>query len=210
MKKYVVYTLVLLTFLSYSCNSMKIITDNEKAFINSGDGKSSYRVLLTTNADDSLALRKKSIDIPNIKDMANDKSIQLFLERLKLTMVAESGVGIAAPQVGLNRNIFLFFRIDKPGYPIQVAINPKIVNHPKEFISFEGDGCLSVPERSGTTARYSWVDVEYYDENGTLIKEKLSGSSRQGDFTGIIFQHEYDHLKGVLFIDKLVENKEAE
>lgn len=53
--------------------------------------------------------------------------------------------------------------------------------------------------------RYPWIDVEYYNEKGELKQERLSGYSRETDFTGIIFQHEFDHLQGVLFIDKLCE-----
>lgn len=164
-----------------------------------------FRVLLTDNKEDSLFLRKKSINIENVKDIANNKEWQYFIERLKLTMAVEMGVGIAAPQVGVGRNLFLFTRIDKPEMPVEVAINPKIVAHSENTISFEGDGCLSVPNMSGTSIRYEWVEVEYYNEKGELKKERLSGGSRGSDFTGVVFQHEFDHLQGVLFIDKLVE-----
>lgn len=180
------------------------MTTNEKILINNGTIDTPYRVLQTDVKQDSLFLRKKSIDL-DVKDIASDKDLQFFINRLKLTLAVESGVGIAAPQVGLGRNLFLFMRIDKGGIPVQVAINPRIVNHSQEIILFEGDGCLSVPGLSGTTKRYAWVDVEYYNEMGELIKERLSGNSREGDFTGVIFQHEYDHLEGVLFTDRLAK-----
>ncbi|MDR3059837.1 MAG: peptide deformylase [Dysgonomonas sp.] len=182
------------------------MTTNEKVLINNGAIDTPYRVLQTDVKQDSLFLRKKSIDL-DVKNIASDKDLHFFINRLKLTLAVESGVGIAAPQVGLGRNLFLFMRIDKEGIPVQVAINPRIVNHSQEIILFEGDGCLSVPELSGTTKRYAWVDVEYYNETGELIKERLSGNSREGDFTGVIFQHEYDHLQGVLFIDRLAETE---
>ncbi|MDR1091141.1 MAG: peptide deformylase [Prevotella sp.] len=178
------------------------MTVKEQQIINASDVNTTFRVLQTDNIGDSLFLRKKSINI-DIKNIAKDKDWQLFIERLKLTLAAESGVGIAAPQVGVGRNLFLFTRIDKPGMPVQVAINPRIVNHSQETICFEGDGCLSIPNTSGTSRRYAWIDVEYYNEKGEFIKERLSGSSRKGDFTGIVFQHEFDHLHGVLFTDKL-------
>lgn len=181
------------------------MTEQEKLLINNGNIETPYRVLRTNDTEDSLFLRKKSIDIENISDIASNKDWQYFIQRLKLTMARESGVGIAAPQAGIGRNLFLFLRIDKPDYPIQVAINPRIVNHSEEIISFEGDGCLSVPDKSGNTKRYPWIDVEYYNEKGELIKERLSGQSRGNDFTGVIFQHEYDHLQGILFIDRLCE-----
>jgi len=180
------------------------MTKEEIALVNNGEIGTPYKVLLTDNKEDSLFLRQKATDL-DINGIAENKDLQLFIERLKMTLAVESGVGIAAPQVGLGRNLFLFMRIDKPGIPVQVAINPKIVNHAEETICFQNDGCLSVPEISGDTKRYPWLDVEYYDEKGELIKERLSGHSREGDFTGVIFQHEFDHLQGVLFIDRLCE-----
>lgn len=197
------YLLILMICLS-ACNSIKNMTAKEQEIVNAGDVNTPFRVLQTDNIDDSLFLRKKSINI-DIKNIAEDVHWQLFIQRLKRTMEMEFGVGIAAPQVGVGRNLFLFTRIDKPGLPVVVAVNPKIVDHSQETICFEGDGCLSIPNTSGTSRRYAWIDVEYYNEKGEFIKERLSGSSRKGDFTGIVFQHEFDHLHGVLFTDKLCD-----
>lgn len=195
------FSLVLLMELSlFSVKSMAQFTQNEKILINSGTTETPFRVLKVTDQQDSIFLRQKCSDIENINE---SEDLQLLIDRLKTTMAAESGVGIAAPQVGIGRNIFLFTRIDKANYPVIVAINPKIVNHPEETICFERDGCLSIPGISGNSIRYPWVDVEYTDENGNLVQERLEGYSRESDFTGIIFQHEFDHLQGILFTDKL-------
>lgn len=194
-------SLVLLIGLSlFSIKSMAQFTQNEKILINSGTTETPFRVLKVTDQQDSIFLRQKCSDIENINE---SEDLQLLIGRLKTTMAAESGVGIAAPQVGIGRNIFLFTRIDKANYPVIVAINPKIVNHPEETICFERDGCLSIPGISGNSIRYPWVDVEYTDEKGNLVQERLEGYSRESDFTGIIFQHEFDHLQGILFTDKL-------
>ncbi len=194
-------SLVLLIVLTlFSVKSMAQFTQDEKDLINSGTTETPFRVLKVTDQQDSIFLRQKCSDIENINE---SEDLQLLIDRLKATMAAESGVGIAAPQVGIGRNIFLFTRIDKANYPVIVAINPKLVNHPEETICFERDGCLSIPGISGNSIRYPWVDVEYTDENGNLVQERLEGYSRESDFTGIIFQHEFDHLQGVLFIDKL-------
>jgi peptide deformylase len=179
------------------------MTKEEKELTYNGKIDEPFRVLITANEEDSLLLRKKSTDIENVENIANDKDWQFFIERLKLTMAVESGVGISAVQVGVLRNLFLFMRLDKPEFPVEVAINPRIVAHSPEEICFEDDGCLSIPGESADSRRYAWIDVEYYNEKGELIKERLSGVSRQGDFTGIVFQHEYDHLQGVLYIDKI-------
>ncbi|MDU1889936.1 MAG: peptide deformylase [Dysgonomonas sp.] len=180
------------------------MTIQELALINDAKIDVPFRVLTVDNEEDSLVLRKKAMDI-DVNTITTNKPLKYFIERLKQTLIEEAGVGIAAPQVGLSRNLFLFLRLDRPDYPICVAINPRIVNVPKETVCFEDDGCLSIPGESGTSIRYPWIEVEYYNEKGELIKEKLSGYSRNEDFTGIIFQHEFDHLQGVLFIDKLCE-----
>lgn len=182
---------------------MAQFTANEIDIINSGSKETSLRVLKITDVEDSIVLRQKCSDID-----ITDKNLTLLIDRLKTTMITESGVGIAAPQVGITKNIFLFTRIDGTDYPIVVAINPKIINYPTETVCFEGDGCLSIPDISGNSIRYPWIDVEYTDENGNLVQERLDGYSRETGFTGIVFQHEYDHLQGILFTDKLCPEKE--
>ncbi|MDR1881845.1 MAG: peptide deformylase [Prevotella sp.] len=180
------------------------MSGKEKILTDSFGIDTPFRVLQTDNIDDSLFLRKKSIDL-DVKGVASDKDWQRFIQRLKLTLSEESGVGIAAPQVGVGYNLFLFMRMDRPGNVVEVAINPRIINYSDETVCFERDGCLSVPGLSGNTKRHAWIDVEYYNEQGVLIKERLSGQSRESDFTGIIFQHEFDHLQGILFTDRLCE-----
>ena len=177
-------------------------TEREKEIIRSGDSDTSFRILLTTDPIDSFILRMQSSNI-NIDSISTDEDLQLLIQRLMATMAEAGGVGIAAPQVGILKNLFLFIRIDKPDYPIQVAINPRIVNHPQETVCFEGDGCLSIPNISANSIRFPWVEVEYWDEQGDFHKEKLMGFSRDEDFTSIIFQHEFDHLNGILFTDKI-------
>lgn len=187
------------------CKSTKNMTDKERSLIYSDSINIPFKVLLTTDASDSLFLRQKSIDIENVAEIANDKDWQHFIQRLKMTMAEESGVGIAAVQVGIQRNLFLFMRLDQPEMPVEVAINPRITAHSDEEFCFENDGCLSVPDMSGNTRRYTWIDVEYYNEKGELVKERLHGGARGGDYTGVVFQHEFDHLKGILYTDRLFE-----
>ena len=185
-----------------SAQLIMAFTERETEIIRNANSETSFRVLLTTDPIDSFTLRMQSSDINTYSISTND-DLQLLIQRLKVTMAEAGGVGIAAPQVGVLKNLFLFIRIDKPDYPIQVAINPRIVNHPQETICFEGDGCLSIPNISANSIRYPWVEVEYWDEKGHLHKEKLMGYSREEDFTSIIFQHELDHLNGILFTDKV-------
>ncbi|MCL2028302.1 MAG: peptide deformylase [Bacteroidales bacterium] len=194
--KNLIYLPLLLLLISCQAD----LTKAERELIYNAETDTPFRVLQTTNREDSLFLRTESKDIKRIK---NNPDLQQLIARLHTTLEAENGVGIAAPQIGIARNVFLFMRIDKPERPVEVVINPKITAYSDEVICFERDGCLSVPDESGNTLRHKWIDVEYYNENGEKIKERLEGHSRFEDFTGIIFQHEYDHLRARLFFDKL-------
>lgn len=208
MKKFL--PLPLLLIMLVACNTTKKMTEEEIKLINSYDIETPFDVLLTTDEKDSLFLRKKSIDV-DLKNIDKNKDFQHFIKRMKITLEEEQGVGLAAPQVGVGRNVFLFMRINKElDYPVQVAINPRIVKTSGEAFCFVGDGCLSIPEESGNTERYTWIDVEYYDETGKLMKERLNGGSRKQDFTGVVFQHEFDHLNGILFTDRLLPDEEEE
>lgn len=183
-----------------SCASTRNFNKQELTTIYKDEAKPTMRVLTIDNKSDSLTLRKNS---KNIKRIKGNKDLAKLLQRMEATMHAEDGIGIAAPQIGINRNIFLFVRIDDPAQKVQVAINPKIVRQAPDLVCFQGDGCLSIPNISGNSLRYAWIEVSYYDENGIYREERFVGYERPKNFTGIIFQHEYDHIRGILFIDKL-------
>ncbi len=157
------------------------------------------RVLKISDKKDSLLLRKPSKDVRKIQ---KNKDLEQLVKKLYLTMLEENGVGIAAPQIGINRNVFLFYRLDKEEKTVELAINPRIISYSPEFICFQKDGCLSVPDKYGASRRYSWIEVEYIDQNKKKVTHKFLGGSRTEDYTGTIFQHEYDHIQGKLYIDK--------
>lgn len=180
-----------------------VFTERELEIIYSGDESKPLRILQTNDIVDSVILRMQSTDICITDSVFLDESMQLFIKRLRVTLNESGGVGIAAPQTGILKNIFLFTKIDMPGKNVQIAINPKIANHAAEKVCFEQDGCLSIPDITANSLRFPWIEVEYFDEEGNYRKERLEGYSRDGDFTAIIFQHEFDHLMGILFIDKI-------
>lgn len=179
-------------------------TERELEIIYNGIESEPFRILQTTDYVDSIVLRMNSSDIEFADSIIESDAFQYFLNRLHVTLKESGGVGIAAPQVGVLKNIFLFQRIDKPDQDVQVAINPIIENYPFEKVVFERDACLSIPNLSGNSLRYPWIDVKYMDEKGAIQHERLNGYSRSDDFTAVIFQHEYDHLHGILFIDKIL------
>lgn len=157
------------------------------------------RIYLVTNLSDSLVLRKSSIDVR--PDSTNSVLVSLINRMRKSLAASNGGVGIAAPQVGINRNIILVKRLDKVGKPVEVYLNPRIIMTSDKIINFGGDGCLSIPGLYKTTVRYAAVGIEYDLLNGTHHTEVVEGYAGT-NFTAVIFQHEIDHLSGILFIDR--------
>lgn len=161
------------------------------------------RVLLITNPVDSLILRSKSKSFVVQKD---DKLLQTFTKRLYLTVrdSANRGVGIAAPQVGILKKIIWVQRFDKENEPFEVYYNPNIIKY-SDMKQDVLEGCLSIPDIRETTQDRSYaVLLEYDDEKAQHKCEMIEA------FTAVIFQHEIDHLNGILFTDHLEqETKES-
>jgi peptide deformylase len=143
-----------------------------------------------------------------LRQTAQDVQIPLSpaIQRLVLDLIhtanLANGVGIAAPQVAASLNLFILASRPSPRYPHAptmeptAIINPKIVDRSSENIG-GWEGCLSVPNWRAVVSRAQWIDVEYLDTQGSLQHQHFS------DFVARIFQHEYDHLQGVLFIDRV-------
>ena len=143
-------------------------------------------------------LRQRAEPIKNIKD----ESVQSLIDELMVTVVQADGVGIAAPQVARSHRLFIMASRPNPRYPKApymeptAIINPKIIGHSSE-IAKDWEGCLSVPGIRGLVPRYQTIEVEYCGRNGKLQKLELT------DFVARIFQHEYDHLEGKVFLDRV-------
>ena len=140
---------------------------------------------------------------PNLKKLIND---------MYETMYNANGVGLAAPQIGKSIRLFIidtapFLNIDEneiEGIKVesikQTFINPVIIQESGDSWSFE-EGCLSIPHIREDVKRKSDINIEFYDENFTLNKKSFSG------IVARVIQHEYDHIQGILFIDKLTSFK---
>jgi peptide deformylase len=126
--------------------------------------------------------------------------IQQLITDLIYTAKLTNGVGIAAPQVAASLNLFILASRPSPRYPQAptmepiAVINPQIIDRSHENVD-GWEGCLSVPDQRAIVTRSQWIDVEYFDQQGCLQRRRFS------DFVARIFQHEYDHLQGILFID---------
>lgn len=169
-------------------------TSAEREVICQGEGI--MRVLSIDNEADSLFLREESL--PVSESMLQTEEWTLLRERMLLTVQdpEATGVGIAAPQVGIHRNVVAVQRFDKEGEPFEFFINPEIIEHVGERAD-GGEGCLSVPELYGNVSRWQEIVLRYRDEEFVEHTERIEG------FTAVIFQHEVDHLSGRLFIDYL-------
>lgn len=171
-----------------------VFTEAENSLIMQSD--SVMRVLLVTNQADSLVLRKKSVEL-NQSELALPAFKALAEKMLRTVQAPENdGVGIAAPQVGINRRVIVVCRVDKPGEPFEVYPNAKL-DSLYGPITHGPEGCLSIPGLRGNVDRYSSVIVSYKDPV-TLQQRKDTVSG----YSAIIFQHECDHLDGILYTDK--------
>ncbi len=125
-----------------------------------------------------------------------NKKIRQLLDDMAETMYKTDGVGLAAPQVNVSKRIIV---LDDGNCLIEV-INPEIVKKEGSQVGLEG--CLSVPELFGDVERYDKIEVHGINRNNKKIKIKAEG------FLARIFQHEIDHLNGILFVEKLVNPNE--
>ena len=188
--------LIVCLCLAASCSALRGFTDAECGVIASQQG---HIMRLWTVADpgDSLFLRRKAV--PLGREELQSAHFRMLKEGMLATVcdTTDRGVGIAAPQVGVSRRLIAVQRFDKPGEPFECYVNPEIVGR-SAALTAGREGCLSVPETSGTVLRADRIVLRYLDET-TLrpVTDTVEG------FTAVIFQHEIDHLDGVLFIDRM-------
>lgn len=124
--------------------------------------------------------------------------IQILLEDMLETMYEYNGVGLAAPQVHVSKQVALVGgESDEDGNPIvRPVINPEIT--PTTDVLFGMyEGCLSIPGMRGWVERPAAIRVKYLDADGKTVERDLEG------FPAIVFQHEIDHLNGTLFVDRM-------
>ena len=139
-------------------------------------------------------LRKKCREVTEVTDR-----IRMTMEDMLETMRSEYGVGIAAPQVGIMRRMFI--AEPEPGR-VYYMINPVIL---EQSGADPGDeGCLSVPGKIGTVTRPDYIKIEALDLSGDNQTYEFH------DFDARVMCHEYDHLDGILYIDKAVNIRDAD
>jgi peptide deformylase len=236
-------TILILLLCIISCNRTgEGFTAEELALINGAD--SIMRVLTIENPSDEAVLRAKSVDL-SVEALLSDEFRRLAeLMIATVTHPSQDGVGIAGPQVGLNRRVVAVQRFDKEpverngriDHPFEVYPNVRVV-WASDSLAAGPEGCLSVPDRRGNVLRSQRIIIEYVDMEalkgrgaingnvcqatgrGTEDEAEASGKVDEAEasgkaafpmvsdtvcgFTAVIFQHEIDHLDGVLYIDRL-------
>ncbi|MEE3715893.1 peptide deformylase [Tumidithrix elongata RA019] len=151
----------------------------------------------------NIGLRQIAQPVENVRDRA----VQDLIDRLIETLKVKKGVGIAAPQVGQSLRLIIVASHPNDRYPHAprmaptAMINPRIVSH-SEQVEKGWEGCLSVPGIRGLVPRYQAIEVEYCDRDGNLETTTFT------DFVARIFQHEYDHLEGKVFLDRVESSLE--
>ena len=194
-------TTLKLLFLFIATNlSAQKFTKEEKKLIQSGDAKTMMKVIQITDEKELKILTSVSTDVD-----PKDALLPVLAERMFLSMrdPANPGIGIAAPQVGINKNVFWVQRFDKEGEPFEFYLNPKIIWR-SALLRKGMEGCLSIPDIDGEVLRNYTIKLTYLDKEGKFHEEMIEG------FTAVVFQHEYDHLNGILFTDRIKEQKNLE
>ena len=196
MKKYVIILALSSALAVCACTPKTEWSKAEKATISA---EAPLRVLTIYDKSDSVVLRTPSalIEPELIKtEVYDDLKAKLLAT---VTDPSQDGVGIAGPQVGILRRVVAVQRFDKEGEPFEVYPNI-FVTATRGETAPGPEGCLSIPGWRGDVLRYRDIDIKYTSPR--TLKDTVE---RVQGFSAVIFQHECDHLDGVLYIDKTVE-----
>ena len=138
---------------------------------------------------------------------AADPALQALIDDMLVTMAEANGVGIAAPQVYEPLRLFIVASRPNPRYPNAPEMEPTVMLNPESLWQSDGtekgwEGSLSVPGIRGLVPRSLRTGVRYLSRTGEVREEELSG------FIARVFQHEYDHISGMVFLDRVASNRE--
>jgi peptide deformylase len=148
-------------------------------------------------------LRQTAAEVQDIQNI----SIHSLIEDMLATVSDTEGVGIAAPQVYESLRIFIMISRPNPRYPLAPKMKPTAIINPEilwtsDEMAKDWEGCLSVPGIRGLVPRPKRIGVKHTTIDGTLKEYELN------DFLARLFQHEYDHLNGLSFLDRLESTKD--
>ena len=147
-------------------------------------------------------LGQETLRTPANRIVKVDDSIRKLAKDMLITMYSAKGIGLAAPQVGVQKRILVIdLNFEDPESPPNVFINPEIISSSASVDTYE-EGCLSIPGVYLNVVRPSSIKLSYRDEMGRPKKMSAEGLMAR------CIQHEIDHLNGVLFVDKVTDQDE--
>jgi len=131
--------------------------------------------------------------------------IQQLIKTLQDTLASTQGVGIAAPQISESKQVIIIASRPSSRYPKAPLMEPTVMINPtfqalSDTTEKDWEGCLSIPGIRALVPRYKDIHITYNNEQGTLVEAKLEG------FVARVFQHEFDHLEGKVYLDRVENN----
>ena len=147
-------------------------------------------------------LGEETLRTPANRIVKVDDSIRKLAKNMLITMYSAKGIGLAAPQVGVQKRIIVIdLNFEDPHTPPNIFINPEIISSSASLDTYE-EGCLSIPGVYLNVLRPSSIKLSYRDEMGRPKKMNADGLMAR------CIQHEIDHLNGVCFVDKVTDEEE--
>jgi peptide deformylase len=133
--------------------------------------------------------------------------IQHIIETLQDTLATTQGVGIAAPQISVSKRIIIIASRPTPRYPSAPLMEPTVMINPafqklSDIREKDWEGCLSVPGIRALVPRYTEILISYINQQNDLLEARLDG------FVARVFQHEFDHLEGTVYLDRVEDNRD--
>lgn len=196
MKRFYRVLAVVAAVLAVSCSGGKNFSKEDLEIIHSNPDELLH-IYTVENPAELEVLRSPSMDL-SIKAL-NSEDFKVLSERMLRTVsdTLVGGVGLAAPQIGINKAVIAVCRVDKPGAPFEIYPNIRIITYSEEMEILQ-EGCLSIPGKREYVDRAFGVEVEYFSlEAQKIVRDTIR------DYAARIFQHEIDHLDGKLYTDRV-------
>jgi peptide deformylase len=148
-------------------------------------------------------LRLRAQVITDIHCAETQRIIETMLDALATTQ----GVGIAAPQISISKRIIIIASRPSPRYPSAPLMEPTVMINPAfealpDTMEKDWEGCLSIPGIRALVPRYKKILINYTNQQGIAVEARLEG------FVARIFQHEFDHLEGKVYLDRVEDNRD--
>jgi peptide deformylase len=141
-----------------------------------------------------------------VTDVQSSETEQI-IETMQDTLATTQGVGIAAPQISISRRIIIIASRPTPRYPSAPLMEPTVMINPafqtlSDTQEKDWEGCLSIPGIRALVPRYKEILISYTTQQGDLVEARME------DFVARVFQHEFDHLEGKVYLDRVEDNRD--